>query len=68
MRDKIIGDWRKLFDEELHYLHSSLNIIRMTESRKIRWAGYVAQMGEKRNAYVQVCDGKARRKETTRKA
>jgi hypothetical protein len=32
-------------------LHSSLNIIRMIKSRRVRWAGHVARMGEKRNAY-----------------
>jgi hypothetical protein len=43
--------WRKLHDEELHNLYSSPNIIRMMKSRRMRWAGLVARMGEKRNAY-----------------
>jgi hypothetical protein len=46
-----MGDWRKLHNEELHNLYSSPNIIRMMKSRRMRWAGHVARMGEKRNAY-----------------
>jgi hypothetical protein len=41
----------KLHNEELHNLYSSLNIIRMIKSRRMRWAGHVARMGAKRNAY-----------------
>jgi transcription termination factor 2 len=41
----------KLQNEELHNLYSSPNIIRMIKSRKMRWAGHVARMGETRNAY-----------------
>jgi hypothetical protein len=47
----VTGVWRKLLNEELHYLYSSPSIIRMTKSRNIRWAGLAARMGEKRNAY-----------------
>jgi hypothetical protein len=47
----LTGDWRKLHNEELYNLYSSPNIIRMIKSRRLRWAGYVARMGEKRNAY-----------------
>jgi hypothetical protein len=46
----VTADWRKLHNEELHNLYSSLNIIRMIKSRKMRWAWHVARM-EKRNAY-----------------
>jgi hypothetical protein len=42
---------RKLHNEELCDLYSSPSIIRIIKSRKMRWAGHVAQMGEKRNAY-----------------
>jgi hypothetical protein len=49
-RDDVAGDWRKLHNEELHNLYSSPNIIRMIKSR-MRWPGYVARMGETRNAY-----------------
>jgi hypothetical protein len=41
----------KLHDEELHGLYSSPSIIRMIKSRRMRWAGYEARKGEKRNAY-----------------
>jgi hypothetical protein len=44
------GGWRKLHNEGLHNLYSSLSIIRMIESRRMRWTGHVARMG-KRNAY-----------------
>jgi hypothetical protein len=40
-----------LYNEELHNLYSSPNIIRMIKSRRMRWAEHVAHMGEKRNAY-----------------
>jgi hypothetical protein len=50
-RDEVTGDWRKLHNEELHSLYSSPNIITMIKSRRIRWAGQVARMGKKINAY-----------------
>jgi hypothetical protein len=50
-RDEGTGSWRKLHNEEHHNLYSSPNIIRMIESRRMRWAGHVARMGAKRNAY-----------------
>jgi hypothetical protein len=50
-RDEMNGDLRKLHNEELHNLYSSPNIIRMIKSRRMRWAGHVARIGEKRNAY-----------------
>jgi hypothetical protein len=40
-RDEVTGDWRKLHNEELHNLYSSPNIIRMIESRRMRWARHV---------------------------
>jgi hypothetical protein len=50
-RDEVTGDWRKLHNEELHNFYSSPSIIRMMKSRRMRWAGQVARMGEKRHAY-----------------
>jgi hypothetical protein len=49
--DEVTGEWRKLHNEELRDLYSSPSIIRIIKARKMRWAGHVARMGEKRNAY-----------------
>jgi hypothetical protein len=50
-RDEVIGGWRKLHNEELHNVYCSPSIIRIIKPRRMRWAGHVARMGEKRNAY-----------------
>jgi hypothetical protein len=50
-RHEVTGSWRKLHNEELHSLYSFPSIIRIIKSRKMRLAGHVARMGEKRNAY-----------------
>jgi hypothetical protein len=50
-RDEVTGEWRKLHSEELHILYSSPNIIRHIKSRRMRWAGHVARMGENGNVY-----------------
>ncbi|KAJ4450358.1 hypothetical protein ANN_01779 [Periplaneta americana] len=50
-RDEVTGEWRKLHNAELHVLYSSPDIIRNIKSRRLRWAGHVAHMGESRNAY-----------------
>jgi hypothetical protein len=50
-RDEVIGGWRKPHNEELHILYFSSTIIRILKSRRMRWEGHVARMGEKRNAY-----------------
>jgi hypothetical protein len=41
-RDEVMGEWRKLHNKELHDLYSSLSIIRIMKSRRMRWAGLVA--------------------------
>jgi hypothetical protein len=43
--DEVIGGWSKLHSEELHSLCCSLSILRITKSRRMRWAGHVARMG-----------------------
>jgi hypothetical protein len=50
-RDGVMGGWRKMHNEELHNFYSSTSIIRIIKSRRMRWAGHVARMGEKRKVY-----------------
>ena len=45
------GNWRKLHSEEIHDFHSSPNVIRVIKWRRMRWAGNVARMGDRRCAY-----------------
>jgi len=45
-RDEVTGEWRKLHNEELSDLYSLPNIVRLVKSRRMRWAGHVARMGE----------------------
>jgi len=47
-KDEVTGEWRRLHNEELHVLYSSPNIVRVITSRRMRWAGHVAHMGEER--------------------
>ena len=47
-RDEVTAEWTKLHNEELNNLYSSPNIVRVIKSRRMRWAGYVARMGEGR--------------------
>jgi hypothetical protein len=50
-RDEVKGKWRKLHNEELHFLYSSPDIIRQVKSRRMRWAGHVVRMREERKVY-----------------
>jgi len=50
-RDGVTGEWRRLHNEELSDLYSSPNIVRVIKSRRMRWAGHVARMGEERGVY-----------------
>jgi len=50
-RDEVTGDWRRLHNEELNDLYSSLYIVRVIKSRRMRWFGHVARMGGERGAY-----------------
>ena len=50
-RDEVTGEWRKLHNEELNDLYASPNIVRVIKSRRMRWAGHVARMGERRGVY-----------------
>jgi hypothetical protein len=64
-RDEMTGAWRKLHTEGLHNLYSSPSIIKMRKPRRIRWAGNVARVREKRIAcriFVGTAEGTARRR------
>jgi len=50
-RDEVTGEWRKLHNEELRYLYSLPNILRVVKSRIMRWAGHVAGMGDGRDVH-----------------
>jgi hypothetical protein len=50
-RDEVTGELRKFHNEELNDLYSSPNIVRVIKSRRMRWAGHVARMGEERALY-----------------
>ena len=50
-REEVTREWRKLHNEELFDLYSSLNMVRVLKSRRMRWAGHVARMEERRGIY-----------------
>jgi hypothetical protein len=50
-RDEVTWEWRKLHNEELNDLYSLPNIVRVVKSRRMRWAGHVARMGEGRGVH-----------------
>jgi hypothetical protein len=51
MRVKVTGEWRELHSEDLNDLYCSPNIVLVIKSRKMRWVGHVAHVGERRGAY-----------------
>jgi hypothetical protein len=55
-RDAVTGEWRRLRKEEIYDLYCSPNIIQATKSRRMRWAGHVARMGDRRSAYRVLVD------------
>jgi hypothetical protein len=50
-RNEVTGEWRKLHKEELNDLYSFPNIVRVVKSRRMRWAGHVARIGEDRGVH-----------------
>jgi hypothetical protein len=50
-RDEVTGEWRKLHNEELNCLYSLPSIVRVIKSRRLRWAGHVARIGDGRGVY-----------------
>jgi hypothetical protein len=62
-RDELTGEWRKLHNEELSDLYSLPNIVRVVKSRRRRWPGLVARMGEGRGVH-RVLVGKPEGKRT----
>jgi hypothetical protein len=59
--DEVTGEWRKLHNEELHDMYYSPSIIRIIKTKRMRLAGHVARMGEKRNVYSLVGKPEGRR-------
>jgi len=60
-REEVMGEWRRLHNEELNDLYPSPNIVRVIKSRRMRWAGHVTRMVEERGVY-RVLVGKPERK------
>jgi len=50
-RDGVTGEWRKVHNEELNDLFSSPSIVRAVKSRRMRWEGHIARMGERKDEY-----------------
>jgi len=50
-RDGVTEEWRKLHNEDLNDLYSSPNIVQVIKSRRMRWAGHVARIGERKGVY-----------------
>jgi hypothetical protein len=60
-RDEVMGEWRKLHNEELHELYLSPSIIRIIKSRRMRWAGHVARMGRRGMVIDYWCESQRER-------
>ena len=63
-REEVKREWRKLHNKEIKDLFCSPNFVRVIKSRRMRWAGHVTRMGERRGVY-RVLVGKPEGKETT---
>jgi len=63
-REEVKRKWRKLHNKEIKDLFCSPNFVRVIKSRRMRWAGHVTRMGERRGVY-RVLVGKPEGKETT---
>jgi hypothetical protein len=61
-KDGVTGEWRRLHNEELYELHSSPNVTRLIKSRRMRWVGHVARMGERIGAYRTLVGGPEERR------
>jgi len=57
----VAGSWRRPRNEELYNLHYSPNIVGMTKSKRVRWAGHISRIGEMKNAY-KILVGRRERK------
>jgi len=53
-REEVTREWRKLYNEELNNLYSSPKIVRVIKPRRMRWAGHVARMGERRGEAIKL--------------
>jgi hypothetical protein len=65
-RGEVTGEWRKLHNEELNVLYSSPDVFRFIKSRRMRWTGHVARMGERRGVY-RILVGKPERERPLRR-
>ena len=50
-RDEVTGEWRRLHMEQLYDLHTSLNVIQVSKSKRMKWSGHVARMGDGRGVH-----------------
>ena len=55
-RDEVTGEWRQIHNEEIYDFYPSTNIVRVIKSRRMRWAGHVARMGQTAGVYRVLMD------------